>query len=141
MSPAGVRRFVSTPWISAAPFRARRRQTQRPSVSRSSSSWRIAVHFYRVPSASVRGSLPPISCLRHPSQSSAQKLKAGRRGNSGPSFNTPVVTTDIGDLPYTMDGDVKVFHLIAQVVKQQIAPDKIIDAWGSTAPRPVRRFR
>lgn len=72
-------------------------------------------------------------------QSSAQKLKAARHGRSGPSFNTPVVTTDIGDLPYTMDGEVKVFHLIAQVVKQQIAPDKIIDAWGfnGSAPGPT----
>ena len=32
----------------------------------------------------------------------------------------PVVTADIGDLPYTMDGNTKVFHLIAEVVKQQI---------------------
>jgi hypothetical protein len=71
--------------------------------------------------------------------SAAQKLKADRRVNNGPVFNTPVITTDIGDLPYTMDGDIKVFHLTAQVVKRQIAPDKTIDVWGfnGTAPGPT----
>ena len=71
--------------------------------------------------------------------SSAQKLKAARNTNSGPLFNTPVVTTDVGDLPFTMDGGTKVFHLIAQVVKRQIAPNKIIDVWGynGTAPGPT----
>ncbi len=71
--------------------------------------------------------------------SSAQKLKADRHANSGPAFNTPVVTTDIGDLPYTMDGNTKVFHLVAQVVKRQIAPNKTIDVWGynGTAPGPT----
>ncbi len=71
--------------------------------------------------------------------SSAQKLKADRHTNPGPAFNTPVVTTDIGDLPYTMDGNTKVFHLVAQVVKRQIAPNKTIDVWGynGTAPGPT----
>lgn len=72
-------------------------------------------------------------------QSSARLLKADKRRGSGTAFNTPAVTTDIGDLPFTLDGDTKVFHLIAQVVKQQIAPDKIIDVWGfnGSAPGPT----
>lgn len=74
-----------------------------------------------------------------PPRSSAQKLKAGRSSIGAPAFSTPVVTTDIGDLPFTMDGGVKVFHLVAQVVKQRIAPDKTIDAWGfnGSAPGPT----
>src|SRR5260370_31286703 len=57
----------------------------------------------------------------------------------GPAFNMPVVTADIGDLPYRMDGNTKVFHLIAEVVKQQISPLKTIDAWGfnGSAPGPT----
>jgi hypothetical protein len=43
--------------------------------------------------------------------------------HSGTVANTPVVTTDIGDLPFEMEGDVKVFRMTAQVVKRQIAPD------------------
>ena len=56
-----------------------------------------------------------------------------------PAFNMPVVTTDIGDMPYTMDGDTKVFHLVAEVVKQKISPLKTIDAWGfnGSAPGPT----
>ncbi len=51
----------------------------------------------------------------------------------------PVVTTEVGDLPFEMDGDVKVFRLTAHVMKQQIAPDKTIDVWGfnGSAPGPT----
>ncbi len=51
----------------------------------------------------------------------------------------PVVTTDVGDLPWEMDGDVKVFRLTAHVMKRQIAPDKTIDVWGynGSAPGPT----
>ncbi len=71
--------------------------------------------------------------------SSAQKLKAGRHSKAGPAFNVPVTTPDIGDLPFTTDGGTKVFHLTAQVVKRQIAPNKTIDVWGfnGTAPGPT----
>ena len=60
-------------------------------------------------------------------------------GNSKAPFPVPVVTTDIGDLPFTMDGNVKVFHLVAQVTTQQIAPDKKIAVWGfnGSAPGPT----
>ncbi|MFT4111329.1 multicopper oxidase family protein [Silvibacterium sp.] len=58
---------------------------------------------------------------------------------SGPVFNVPVVTTDIGDLPYTMDGNTKVFHLVAEPIKRQIHPTKTIDLWGfnGSAPGPT----
>src|SRR5216683_2748439 len=61
------------------------------------------------------------------------------QANSGPAFNMPVVTTDIGDMPYTMDGNTKVFHLTAEVVKQKISSLKTIDAWGfnGSAPGPT----
>jgi FtsP/CotA-like multicopper oxidase with cupredoxin domain len=76
--------------------------------------------------------------------------RGGYQGNSsgslskvdhrtGPMTNTPVVTTDVGDLPFEMDGDVKVFRMTAQVLKRQIAPDKTIDVWGfnGSAPGPT----
>jgi manganese oxidase len=58
---------------------------------------------------------------------------------SGPFTNTPVVTTDVGDLPFEMDGDTKVFRLTAHAFKRQIAPDKTIDVWGfnGSAPGPT----
>ena len=57
----------------------------------------------------------------------------------GAATNTPVITTDVGDLPFEMDGGVKVFRLTAHVFKRQIAPDKTIDVWGfnGSAPGPT----
>jgi manganese oxidase len=56
-----------------------------------------------------------------------------------PAFNVPVVTTDIGELSYTLDGNTKVFQLVAEVVKQRIHPMKTIDLWGfnGSAPGPT----
>ena len=77
-------------------------------------------------------------------------LRGGYQGDSSGSLSkvdahrgvvgtTPVVTTDVGDLPYEMDGDVKVFRLTAHVFKRQIAPHKTIDVWGfnGSAPGPT----
>ena len=51
----------------------------------------------------------------------------------------PVVTVDVGDLPFVMDDGVKVFHLIAEPVKQRITPEKTLDLWGynGSAPGPT----
>ena len=65
---------------------------------------------------------------------------AARQGIS-PAFNVPVVTTEVGDLPFTMDGGVKVFHLVAQVVRQQIAPNKTLDVWGFNGSAPGPTFQ
>lgn len=69
----------------------------------------------------------------------SERLKKRTSRNSRASFNVPVITPDIGDMPFTMDGKVKVFHLIAQVISQQISPDKKIDVWGfnGSAPGPT----
>ena len=50
-----------------------------------------------------------------------------------------VVTPDIPSLAYTTDRGVKVFHLVAEPVKQQILPGKTIDLWGfnGSAPGPT----
>ena len=53
--------------------------------------------------------------------------------------NPPVQTPDVRDLPFTLDNGVKVFHLIAEPVKQQIAPNKTLILWGfnGSAPGPT----
>ena len=53
--------------------------------------------------------------------------------------NTPVQTPDVPDLPFTLDNGTKVFHLIAEPVKQRIAPGKTLILWGfnGTAPGPT----
>ncbi|HME05875.1 MAG TPA: copper oxidase [Bryobacteraceae bacterium] len=70
----------------------------------------------------------------------AVALSQGARGqqpNSGAAV--PVITPDIADLPFTLDGSVKVFHLIAEPVKQTIVPGRAFDLWGfnGSAPGPT----
>ena len=53
-----------------------------------------------------------------------------------PAPHVPVLAPDIENLPFEMDGNVKVFHLKAEPVKRKIAPFKTIDAWGYNGSCP-----
>jgi FtsP/CotA-like multicopper oxidase with cupredoxin domain len=53
-----------------------------------------------------------------------------------PDHPLGMVTPDLADLPYEMDGGVKVFQLVAEPVKKKIAPFKTIDAWGYNGSCP-----
>ncbi|MGB7281354.1 MAG: copper oxidase [Candidatus Acidiferrum sp.] len=48
----------------------------------------------------------------------------------------PMITPDVVDLPFEMDGAVKVFELIAEPVTRKIAPFKTIEAWGYNGSLP-----
>ena len=67
----------------------------------------------------------------------AAALAQAQSPNSAPS--PPVVTLDIGDLPCTTDNGVKVFHLVAEPVKQTVVPGRTFDLWGfnGRAPGPT----
>ena len=56
-----------------------------------------------------------------------------------PGANQSVVTPDLPDLAFEMDNGVKVFHLVAEPVKQTIFPGKVVNLWGynGTAPGPT----
>jgi FtsP/CotA-like multicopper oxidase with cupredoxin domain len=64
-----------------------------------------------------------------------------RHTATAPAHNVPVITTEVGDMPFTMDGEVKVFHLVAQVIRQRIAPNKTIDVWGFNGSAPGPTFQ
>ncbi len=51
----------------------------------------------------------------------------------------PVQTPDLPNLPHELDNGVKVFHLTAEPVKQEIFPGKILNLWGynGSAPGPT----
>ena len=71
---------------------------------------------------------------------SAQQVRTPEGGvNSQPGNPPPVQTPDIRDLPFTLDNGVKVFNLIAEPVKQEIIPGRVIDIWGynGSAPGPT----
>ena len=67
----------------------------------------------------------------------AAALAQAQSPSSAPS--PPVVTLDIGDLPFTTDNGVKVFHLVAEPVKQTVVPGRTFDLWGfnGRAPGPT----
>ncbi len=50
-----------------------------------------------------------------------------------------VQTPDLPQLPFRMDGGVKEFHLVAEPVKQELVPGKVVDLWGynGSAPGPT----
>ncbi|HEY2511062.1 MAG TPA: copper oxidase [Polyangiaceae bacterium] len=47
-----------------------------------------------------------------------------------------VVTPNGASLPWRMDGNVKVFHLVAEPVKREFAPGMVVDAWGYNGLTP-----
>jgi len=59
--------------------------------------------------------------------------------NMAGTASLPVVTPDVPDLPFELDNGVKVFHLVAEPVKREIFPGRVIDLWGynGTAPGPT----
>jgi FtsP/CotA-like multicopper oxidase with cupredoxin domain len=48
----------------------------------------------------------------------------------------PVVTPNGGTLPYKVEDGVKVFHLVAEPVKRELAPGLVINAWGYNGQSP-----
>ena len=71
--------------------------------------------------------------MAHPA---AAQSPAGSRTGAGV---LPVVAPDLAKLPFERDGNVKVFTLTAEVVKQEVLPGKVFNLWGynGSAPGPV----
>jgi manganese oxidase len=75
-------------------------------------------------------------------QSSSSKASPAKRNHLSPEVkagNVPVQSPDVSDLTFTVDNGIKVFHLVAEPVKQQIAPNKTLILWGfnGSAPGPT----
>jgi manganese oxidase len=70
----------------------------------------------------------------HPLPEEPQLTGSRPRVPDGPY--RPVVTPDVATLPYEMDGNVKVFHLVAEPVKTSFLPGRAVDAWGYNGSVP-----
>ncbi len=68
--------------------------------------------------------------------SGGETRKSKREGASKSGPPVPMSTPDVGDLPFEMDGNVKVFHLVAEPVKRTIVPWKTLDVWGYNGSCP-----
>lgn len=68
-----------------------------------------------------------------------QKSREGSRNEDQPKgiLRYPsVITPNVGSLPWTMDGDVKVFHLVAEPIKREFAPGFWVNCWGYNGSSP-----
>jgi FtsP/CotA-like multicopper oxidase with cupredoxin domain len=61
--------------------------------------------------------------------------KAAAQGG-GPGGSPPVHTPHLPKLPFRMDGGVKVFDLVAEPVKRDFLPGKVVDVWGYNGSMP-----
>ena len=91
------------------------------------------------------GALAPGAMTAGGLANAGARVDADRpRGSSGTSgAYRAVITPDVPDLSFEMDGGVKVFHLVAEPVKQEIFPGKILSLWGynGSAPGPTIQAR
>jgi manganese oxidase len=74
-----------------------------------------------------------------PNESQASHHGQSAKSKAAPPHmhpHVPVITPDVPDLPFTLDGGTKVFRLRAEPVKRKIAPFKTIDAWGYNGSCP-----
>jgi manganese oxidase len=77
----------------------------------------------------------------NPAQVSGQSMDMEQMGHTTQrsSGTVAVETPDVAQLPWTMSGGAKEFHLIAEPVKQELMPGKIVNLWGynGSAPGPT----
>ncbi len=89
-----------------------------------------------------QGGMDQMEHMQQPSPKQPSKqVRVGSGVNTSGVATGPllVTTPDIADLPFTMENGVKVFHLIAEPVKQVIVPGRTFDLWGfnGSAPGPT----
>lgn len=64
--------------------------------------------------------------------SSSKNTDQSNEGKRHPS----VITPNVGSLPWTMDGNVKVFHLIAEPIRREFSPGFWVNCWGYNGSSP-----
>jgi manganese oxidase len=70
------------------------------------------------------------------SQKSWEGSKNEDRSDQGTLRHPSVITPNVGSLPWKMDGDVKVFHLIAEPIRREFAPGFWVNCWGYNGSSP-----
>lgn len=69
-------------------------------------------------------------------QKSREDTKSEDQSDKGTLRHPSVITPNVGSLPWTMDGDVKVFHLIAEPIRREFAPGFWVNCWGYNGSSP-----
>lgn len=63
-------------------------------------------------------------------------LPQHQHANSKQLGYTPIVTPNVGSLSWRMEGDVKVFHLVAEPIRREFAPGFWVNCWGYNGSSP-----
>jgi FtsP/CotA-like multicopper oxidase with cupredoxin domain len=73
-----------------------------------------------------------------PRRNSDSVIVTPRNNHAAHMVESPVlvVTPDIPKLPYSLDGEVKEFHLVAGPAKRELVPGRTIDVWGYNGVSP-----
>lgn len=77
---------------------------------------------------------------QHPHHDQMEHMEMGEMQTRRPQMSggafLPVETPDVASLPFTLENGVKVFNLVAEPVKREFLPGKIVDAWGFNGSVP-----
>jgi hypothetical protein len=65
-----------------------------------------------------------------------EDIKKEEQSNKRSLKYPSVITPNVGSLPWKMDGDVKVFHLIAEPIRREFAPGFWVNCWGYNGSSP-----
>jgi len=89
--------------------------------------------------SAIFAAAPRLFALPHEGRTGTDMKQMRHATERSNSQIVPVETPDVPQLPWRMDGGVKEFHLVAEPVKQEIVPGRVIDLWGynGSAPGPT----
>jgi FtsP/CotA-like multicopper oxidase with cupredoxin domain len=89
--------------------------------------------------SAIFAAAPRLFAVPHEGRTGMDMKHMSHATERGNSQIVPVETPDVPQLPWRMDGGVKEFHLVAEPVKQEIVPGRVIDLWGynGSAPGPT----
>lgn len=88
--------------------------------------------------AGIAASAAAVSA-QHTMQHMPVEHEKRQKGTRNVAHSLPVETPDIATLPWRMDGNVKEFRLVAEPVKQELVPGRVVNLWGfnGSAPGPT----
>ncbi|CDZ81811.1 Copper resistance protein A precursor [Candidatus Rubidus massiliensis] len=69
-------------------------------------------------------------------QESREETKIENQSDKDKLRHPSVITPNVGSLPWTMDGNVKVFHLIAEPIQREFSPGFWVNCWGYNGSSP-----
>src|ERR1035438_5084739 len=92
--------------------------------------------------SAIFAAAPRLFAAPHEGRTSMDMKHMSHTTEPSNSQIVPVETPDVPQLPWRMDGGVKEFYLVAEPVKQEIVPGRVIDLWGyyGCAPGPTTRL-